>query len=203
MRSYDEHRNLRCAQFEKKLDEKGRVCIGYTDFGSKTNCGGLKHMKVENKTIHQYENVSDPDHCAGNIFVKYFDFIPNCDGHFYIRPLPNDGLDMPRFGKQPVGRCTLAQLIPEMCKAAGIEGRKTGHSGKVTCATTLYHQNFSDQLIKERTGHRSLEALHKYEHTGSDQQYDVFMALLPPMIETGKENVPADDDDFVPPEEAA
>ena len=37
LRSYDEHRNLRCAQFEKKLDEKGRIYIEYTDFGSKTN----------------------------------------------------------------------------------------------------------------------------------------------------------------------
>lgn len=114
---------------------------------------------------------------------------------------------IPRFGKQAVGRNTLAQLIPEMCKAAGIPGRKTGHSGKVTCATTLYHQNFSDQLIKERTGHRSLEALHKYKRTGSDQQYDVSMALLPTVAEVGKnegkENVPVpdpvvDDDDFVP-----
>ena len=39
-------------------------------------------------------------------------------------------------------------------------------------------QNYSDQLIRERTGHRSLEALHKYKRTGSDQQYDVSMALL-------------------------
>ncbi len=67
-----------------------------------------------------------------------------------------------------------------------IKGRKTGHSGKVTCATTLYHHNLSDQLIKERTGHRSLEALHKYKRTGSDQQYEVSMALLPKL---GKENI--------------
>ena len=66
-----------------------------------------------------------------------------------------------------------------MCKLAGIDGRKPGHSGKVTCATTLYRQNFGDQLIKERTGHRSLEGLHKYKRTGSDQQYEVSMALLP------------------------
>ncbi len=54
----------------------------------------------------------------------------------------------------------------------GIEGRKTGHSGEVTCATTLYRQGFSDQLIKERTGHCSLEALHKYKRTGPDQKYN-------------------------------
>ena len=45
--------------------------------------------------------------------------------------------------------------------------------------TTLYQENFGDQLIKERTGHCSLEALHRYKDTGSDQQMQVSMALLP------------------------
>ena len=63
------------------------------------------------------------------------------------------------------------QIIPEMCRAAGIEGQKTGNSCKVTCATVLYQQEFLDQLIKERTGHRSLEALHKYKLTGADEQF--------------------------------
>ncbi len=53
LRSFDEHRNLVCSQYEKKVDEVGRVYIEYTDFGSKTNRGGLKHMKVENKTIRK------------------------------------------------------------------------------------------------------------------------------------------------------
>ena len=91
-----------------------------------------------------------------------------------------------QFSNQCVGRNTLAKLIPNMCKIAGIDGYKTGHSGKVTCATTLYHKGFDDQLIKERTGHRSLEALHKYKRTGSDQQHALSLALGPPL----KENVP-------------
>ena len=49
----------------------------YTDFRSKTKRGGLIHMKVQNKAIRQYENPSDAEHCVVNIFVKYFDFIPN------------------------------------------------------------------------------------------------------------------------------
>ena len=56
LRSNDEHRNLLCAQYEKKVDENGDVYLQYTDFGSKTNRGGLKHMKVDNKVIRQYEN---------------------------------------------------------------------------------------------------------------------------------------------------
>ena len=69
LRSYDEHRSLQCKQFEKKLDERGRVYLEYTDCGSKTNRGGLKHMKVENKTVRQYENVDDSEHCIVNIII--------------------------------------------------------------------------------------------------------------------------------------
>ena len=212
LRSYDEHRNLKRTQYSKKVHEQGRVYLEYVDFGSKTNRGGLKHMKVDNKVVHQYEDTSDTtdgDHCVVNIFVRYLLYLPKENDLFYCRPLPDDGSGVPRFGNQPIGRNKLAQIIPEACTAAGIEGRKTGHSGKVTCATTLYHGNFSDQLIKERTGHRSLEALHKYKRTGSDQQFKVSMALLP-CVASGKENVPSpyrapniptdddDDDDFLP-----
>ena len=171
-------------------------------------------MKVQNKTICQCENVEDEHHCIVNMFVKYLIYIPSRDKHFYHRPLPDNGSGLPRFGTQPLGRNTLAKITPDMCKAAGIQGNKTGHSGKVTCATVLYQQDFSDQLIKERTGHRSLEALHKYKRTGSDQQYEVSMALLPPSTvkpcSSGgdneskfkcKENRPVsdDDDDFIKP----
>ena len=45
----------------------------------------------------------------------------------------------------------------------GIKGRKTGHLRKML----LYHIN--DELIKEQTGHHSLETLHKwYKRAGAD-----------------------------------
>ena len=59
LRGYDEHHRLQCSQFEKKIDEMGRVYLEYTDFSSKTNAGGLKHLKVENKCVRQYENPAD------------------------------------------------------------------------------------------------------------------------------------------------
>ena len=67
-----------------------------------------------------------------------------------------------------------------MCRAAGIEGRKTGNSRKVTCATTLYRKNFTDQQIQERTGHQSMKALFKYKRTSSIQHWLVSNALQPP-----------------------
>ena len=67
-----------------------------------------------------------------------------------------------KFARQVVGRNRLSKIILDMCKAAGIEGRKLVIS-KVTCATSLYQQDFGDQLIKERTGYHSLEAPNKYK----------------------------------------
>ena len=177
LRSQDEHRNLSTDQFEKKVDENGKVFLQFTGRASKTNRGGLHHMKI-NKVIRQYENLSDPQHCIVNIYVLYFTLIPKT-GQFYYRPLPNKG-ELLRFSHQPIGINTLGQIIPKMCRSAGIEGRKSGHSGKVTCATTLYRKNFTDQQIQERTGHRSMEALFKYKRTSSIQHQLVSNALQPP-----------------------
>ncbi len=147
LRSYDEHKNLACSQYTKKVDEQGRVYLEYTDYGNKTNRGGLSNLKLQAKCIRQYENSDDEEHCVVNIFVTYFSFIPSRDGPFYYRALPNPAKGVPRYSNQLVGKNTLSQIIPNICKAAGIEGRKTGHSGKVTCATTLYRNNFTDQHI--------------------------------------------------------
>ncbi len=45
-----------------------------------------------------------------------------------------DGSGIPSYGKQPVGK--IANYSTNV-QEAGIEGRKTGHSGKVTCAKRL------------------------------------------------------------------
>ena len=117
---------------EKKIDEVGRVYLEYTDFGSKTNAGGLKHLKVENKCVRQYENPANPDHCIVNIFDTYFSFIQDRTGNLYFCPLADDGSGVPKFAHQSVGRNRFAKIIPDMCKSVDIGGRKTGHSGKVT-----------------------------------------------------------------------
>jgi integrase len=44
-----------------------------------------------------------------------------------------------------------------------IEGYYTNHSGKGTCATTLYQAGVPEQEIMNRTGHRSVESARKYK----------------------------------------
>ena len=59
----------------------------------------------------------------------------------------DNGSEVSKFSKQAVSCNKLAKLIPDtcMCKVTSIPSKKTGHSGKVTCATTYYQKNFSDQ----------------------------------------------------------
>ena len=59
-----------------------------------------------------------------------------------------------------------------MFQEVGIDG-KTNHSLQATGATRLFEANVPEKLIKERTGHNSLDALRLYERTSSEQQKSV------------------------------
>ncbi len=60
--------------------------------------------------------------------------------------------------------------MSRLCKAAGISGLKTNHSLRVTNATQLYASGVDEQLVMERTGHRSVDGVRTYKRTSDDQQ---------------------------------
>ena len=70
----------------------------------------------------------------------------------------------------PAGQNYLGSLVKEVCKKAGIQGEKSNHSLRVTYATHMWEANVPEKLIKQRTGHCSLEALRSYECTSITQQ---------------------------------
>ena len=51
---------------------------------------------------------------------------------------------------------------------AGLETR-TNHSLRATAATALFQADVPEKVIQERTGHRSLDALRKYERSTERQ----------------------------------
>ena len=57
-----------------------------------------------------------------------------------------------------------------MCKQAGIPRYDTNHSLRATAATRLYHAGVDEQMVMERTGHRSLEGVRTYKHTSKQQR---------------------------------
>ena len=74
---------------------------------------------------------------------------------------------------------TLASLMKEMFAKAGLEGNFTNHSGKRTCATSLYEAGLDEQSIMDRTGHRST-AVRAYKTKTDEIEEKVSSALNPP-----------------------
>lgn len=113
-------------------------------------------------------------------------------GPFYRRPLDGPGL---RFSIQPVGVNKLSVLIKSCCAAAGLKGQFSNHSGKRTCATSLFQRGVDEQLIMSRTGHRST-AVRAYKRPCPAQAVEVSKILDPPKskvkIETVTEPTPID-----------
>ena len=101
-------------------------------------------------------------------------------GLFYVRPLQLKPLDelSPWFCDVPVEKNTLQSKLKTMCAHASIEGNKTNHSIRATGASELFHANVPEKMIQERTGHRSVVALHTYERTAHSQHQAISYILL-------------------------
>ena len=165
LRGRDEHRNLKINQYYFGSDESGN-CINFRGRACKNVTGGLNQRKVHLKDIKHYD--TEKDLSAYKISALYCDNIGLSDD-FYLKPLPAIFPGDIRFSSQPIGVNVLSTYINEMMKEAGYIGNFTGHSGKVTLATTLYREGVDEQLIKEQTGHRS-DSVRAYKRTSADQQ---------------------------------
>ena len=86
------------------------------------------------------------------------------DGAFYLKPLNNPKGDC-WFCKVPIGHNVLQQMIPNLFKAAGIQGHFTNHLLRATSAMRLFEAQIDEQLIMQRTGHSST-AVHAYKRIG-------------------------------------
>ena len=76
-----------------------------------------------------------------------------------------------------VGKNKLGNMVKEMYFEAGIES-KTNHSLRATGATSMFRSNVPEKSIQNVTGHRSLEALRKYEKTCDDQHQAVSKIMM-------------------------
>ncbi|CAC5384606.1 unnamed protein product [Mytilus coruscus] len=127
--------------------------------------------------------------CLYEHFETYLNALGN-DGFFYRKPLTS-GI---RYGKQPLSVNKLESLMKEMCGKAGLKGNFTNHSGKRSCATSLYKAGLDEQSIMDRTGHRST-AVRAYKTKTNEKEEKVSMALNPP----SEENTVGTRDQKLPP----
>ena len=166
LRSGSEHRALRFVppQIEVVEREGERPYLLYTEDISKNRPGGLKGRRVKPKVVRQHANTDNPDRCFVRLFKLYTSPCPSDPPKdaFYLKPLSKPTY---WYSKQPLGHNKLAQTVGRLCKAAGIQGYKTSHSLRATNATRLYASGVDEQLVMERTGHRSVDGVRTYKRT--------------------------------------
>lgn len=175
-----EHRNLHrgpMSQLQIKTDQDGTQYLLYTEDVSKTNSGGLNSRKVDPKIVRVYEDEECPEKCVVKLYKKYVSLYPKSGktDALYLRPkkFPTESV---WFDDIPVGIHPLQGTVARLCKAAGITGYFTNHSLRATAATRLYSAGIDEQLISEKTGHRSL-ALRGFKRT-SDEQLKTVDSIL-------------------------
>ncbi|XP_065185828.1 uncharacterized protein KIAA1958-like [Sycon ciliatum] len=166
LRSGEEHRSPRYlpnSQITLHEPEDGRSYLLYTEEVSKTNQGGLKSRKVQQKSVRAYDNPSCQPRCPVAIFKKYVAKRPSEAQAFYLKPLQKP-TEQTWFGNVPLGKNTLRCMVADICSRGGLSGFFTNHSLRRTCATQLYDNGVDEQTIKEVTGHRS-DAVRQYKVT--------------------------------------
>ena len=120
-----EHRALRGlpfnSQFKFMCDTDGEIFLRYTeDIGLKTNKGGLKHRKIEPKTVDLYGS-ANTERCPLQAIIRYLSLLPknrSCTA-FYLQPRKKF------FGKawyvnRPAGINRLCTAMGLMCHEAGL-----------------------------------------------------------------------------------
>jgi hypothetical protein len=91
------------------------------------------------------------------------------------------------YTKQPVGKNTLAKMLPNICKHAGLKNMYNNHSLRATSITILDVNNFSSRDIMSVSGHRSESSLKSYTgKVGTKRKHDMSEALSAALIETSE-----------------
>lgn len=175
LRAGNEHRNLRVgpnSQFDYGYDEVvQKRYLQYTEDCSKNNQGGLNQRKIKRKSVRAYQNTQNPKRYLVALFNKYMLLRPPGLTDFYLRPLNNPKPDW--YSSQPIGRQTLGKVVNSLLgQVGGVKGRISNHSRRATAASRLYQNNVDEQLIQERTGHRS-DSVRSYKCTSSKQLSEI------------------------------
>ena len=179
LRAGDEHYDLRRDTLEKpsqlqfKVDTNGIKCLVYKeDLVTKTNDGGLKHMRKQRKVVwvHPSENINrDPV----RLVEKYISLCPPISVktkkfNFYLRSLEKP-TPTRWYGEQIVGANSIRSTVKELLKDAKVDCYMTNHSLRRSSATRLFQNGVDRKLVKEFTGHVS-DAVDTYQETSDTQR---------------------------------
>ena len=113
LRGGAEHCNFKFSQLNRSFEADGSLHFTYTENSSKNRCGGFNQLNVENKVVHQYQDLQKlvvvTRTCFTCISARFQDDI------FYLRPLAKVLSDpsAPWFMCTAVGKNTLSKKLAE------------------------------------------------------------------------------------------
>jgi hypothetical protein len=172
-----EHRSLKLSQIKRNISQDGKVFYTYTEHVSKNRSGGYNQLNVPNKVVHQYQDVNAGERCHVFVLDTYLSKLPTAAKEmdsFYFRPNLKSHI---WYCSVPIGKNTLSGMLKNMCAKAGIEGNLTNHSLRAYATTELFQAGIEEKVIQDRTGHRSLSGLRKYERISEIQKETACKAL--------------------------
>ena len=166
-----EHNRLKRPGFNSQIvvgrDARNQECFIYKeDPLQKTNQGGLKSKRKSN-VVFVYPS-SNRTRCPVIIFKKYVGLLPPakscCKLYLHVKPKPTPKV---WYADQPFGVNKVCATVKNVCNQAGISGKFTNHSLRVTSASRMYHKGVPEQVIKEVTGHKS-DCVRYYKRTSDE-----------------------------------
>ncbi len=124
---------------------------------SKSNQGGLATRKWQPKVVKALGN-SDPSRNIVLLYDKYVSLLPpdpKCNVLYKYELPPGRVTAHTWYQDRPLGVNAIAKVVNMLMMRAGIPGRFTNHSLRVTAATRMFNAGIEEQVIKECTGHKS------------------------------------------------
>ena len=125
------------------------------------------HKNTDEKvTGFMPENRDDPL-CPVKSFRKYLEHLHRENNYLWQTPLDKINLQTMTvwYGRQHMGKNTLANFMQDVSKECKLSKKYTNHSIRVTGVTVLTRQNFAAPEIMSITGHKSVQSLTRYQRT--------------------------------------
>ena len=150
----------------KRTDDGNEHLEYHEDLWTKTNQGGLNSRKITPKVVHAYGHTNIERNIV-RLYKKYVSLLPQ---DLKSSALYKYSLARGRrsghtwYTDKPLGINTVSKTVKSMMQKIGAEGCFTNHSLRVSAATCMFSSGIEEQIVKERTGHRS-DAVRAYKRT--------------------------------------
>ncbi len=189
LRGGQEHQDLRCpghdSQFSVEEDSVtgGKVLVYKADEKSKTNQGGLSGWRQKAKVVRVPSNPNfDRDLVC--LFQKYCCLLPHqtkCSALYRYPLSPKNATPSTWYTEKPLGVNALKKIVSNLTGKAGLVGKYSNHSLRVSAATQMYEQGIDEQTIKEITGHKS-DSVRSYKHVNKELLKHAGLSIMNPGV---------------------